>query len=55
MSLLLSGSPASWGIEDANDPNNTAWHIVLDEIANVGYKALELGLFIKWCAHLKCF
>jgi inosose dehydratase len=43
MSLLLSGCPGSWGIEDANDPNNTSFNIVLDEISKSGYTATELG------------
>lgn len=45
MALLLSGCPGTWGIEDANDPNNTPWNIVLDQISAVGYRALELGPF----------
>ena len=43
MFIKFSSCPGSWGIEDSNDPANTPWGIVLDEISNIGFKALELG------------
>jgi DNA-binding Lrp family transcriptional regulator len=39
----MAGSPASWGIEDAINPNNLSWETVLDKISQIGLKALELG------------
>lgn len=39
----FSSCPGSWGIEDAKDPDNTPWAIVLDQIKKTGFKALELG------------
>jgi inosose dehydratase len=39
----FSSCPGSWGIEDAGNPENTSWGIVLDEIRNIGFDALELG------------
>jgi len=39
----FSSCPGSWGIEDSINPDNTPWGIVLDEIRNIGFNALELG------------
>jgi inosose dehydratase len=39
----FSSCPGSWGIEDSQNPENTPWGIVLDEISNIGFTALELG------------
>jgi len=39
----FSSCPGSWGIEDANNPDNTPWAIVLDQIRSIGFDALELG------------
>jgi len=39
----FSSCPGSWGIEDARNPDNTPWGIVLDQIRNIGFDALELG------------
>jgi inosose dehydratase len=41
--FYMAGSPASWGIEDAINPNNLSWETVLDKISQIGLKALELG------------
>jgi len=39
----FSSCPGSWGIEDSQNPENSPWGIVLDEISNIGFTALELG------------
>jgi inosose dehydratase len=39
----FSSCPGSWGIEDSENPENTPWGIVLDQISNIGFNALELG------------
>lgn len=39
----FSSCPGSWGIEDSKNPDNTPWEIVLDQIRNNGFNALELG------------
>jgi inosose dehydratase len=41
--LLLGSCPDSWGVWFADDPQQTPWNRFLDEIADVGYKWLELG------------
>lgn len=43
MICQFSSCPGSWGIEDAKNPINTPWEIVLDQIQNIGFNALELG------------
>ena len=43
MICKFSSCPGSWGIEDSENPENTPWGIVLDQISNIGFKALELG------------
>ena len=35
--------PGSWGIEDSENPENTPWETVLDQISAIGFNALELG------------
>jgi len=39
----FSSCPGSWGIEDSKNPDNTPWGIVLDQISNISFNALELG------------
>jgi len=39
----FSSCPGSWGIEDPKNPDNTPWGIVLDQIGDIGFNALELG------------
>lgn len=39
----FSSCPGSWGIEDSKNPDNTPWGVVLDQIRNIGFNALELG------------
>lgn len=43
MICRFSSCPGSWGIEDAKNPDNTPWGIILDHISNLGFNALELG------------
>ncbi len=43
MICKFSSCPGSWGIEDSKNPDNTPWEIVLDQIADLGFNALELG------------
>lgn len=41
--IRLAASPASWGIDFADHPDNAPWPVVLDEIAQSGLRDLELG------------
>jgi inosose dehydratase len=41
--LSLGTCPDSWGVWFADDPRQTPWHRFLDEVAEVGYRWLELG------------
>jgi len=41
--LKLGSCPDSWGVWFANDPLQTPWERFLDELADVGYRYLELG------------
>ena len=41
--VRLAASPTSWGVDFADAPNNPPWPVVLDEIAQAGIGALELG------------
>jgi inosose dehydratase len=41
--LRLGSCPDSWGVWFPDDPNQTPWHRFLDELANAGYRWLELG------------
>jgi len=43
LSQKFASCPGSWGIEDAKNPENTPWEIVLDQISALGFTALELG------------
>ena len=43
LNLTVANCPVSWGIEDADDPRNVPWEVVLDEIAAAGYTSVELG------------
>jgi inosose dehydratase len=42
-SLRLATSPVTWGVELADAPRNPPWPLLLDEIAQSGVDALELG------------
>jgi len=41
--LQLGSCPDSWGVWYADDPRQTPWNRFLDEMAEAGYKWLELG------------
>ena len=41
--LRLGSCPDSWGVWFADDPKQTPWHRFLDELAEAGYRWLELG------------
>lgn len=41
--LSLGSCPDSWGVWYADDPLQTPWSRFLDELADVGYRWLELG------------
>ncbi len=43
MFCKFSSCPGSWGIEDAKNPANSPWGLVLNEIRSIGFDALELG------------
>ncbi len=43
MAYKIAGAPGAWGIEDTTNPHNPLWERVLDEVAEAGYKGLELG------------
>jgi inosose dehydratase len=57
LNLTLAQCPVSWGVEEAHDPRNVPWELVLDEIAAAGYRSVELGpLGYLPCdvPHLRC-
>src|SRR5215212_9719297 len=41
--LRLGSCPDSWGVWFADDPAQTPWQRFLDELAEAGYRWLELG------------
>jgi len=41
--LQLGSCPDSWGVWFADDPRQTPWNRFLDELAEAGYRWLELG------------
>jgi inosose dehydratase len=43
MKLRIASAPVSWGIWFADDPRQTPWSRFLDEVAEAGYKHIELG------------
>jgi len=43
MTINISGAPASWGVDDPNNPNLPEWKLVLKEAAEAGYKGIEIG------------
>ena len=43
MTVRVANSPASWGIEPPDPPQDPPWRHVLDEIALAGYPGTELG------------
>jgi inosose dehydratase len=45
MSIHVGTAPDSWGVWSASDPRQTPWRRFLDEVAEAGYAAIELGPF----------
>jgi len=41
--LLIGSAPDSWGVWFAEDPKQTPWQRFLDEVAEAGYRYIELG------------
>ncbi|HKU10763.1 MAG TPA: sugar phosphate isomerase/epimerase [Sinomonas sp.] len=41
--LIIGTAPDSWGVWFADDPKQTPWERFLDEVAEAGYKWIELG------------
>lgn len=41
--LIIGTAPDSWGVWFADDPRQTPWERFLDEVAEAGYKWIELG------------
>jgi inosose dehydratase len=45
VSIHVGTAPDSWGVWHAADPRQTPWPRFLDEVAEAGYNAIELGPF----------
>jgi inosose dehydratase len=45
VSIHIGTAPDSWGVWHAADPRQTPWPRFLDEVAEAGYNAIELGPF----------
>ncbi|HET9594856.1 MAG TPA: TIM barrel protein [Anaeromyxobacteraceae bacterium] len=43
MAIRISTAPCCWGVDDPRNPHLPPWEKVLDEAAQAGYRALELG------------
>lgn len=43
MKVRFANAPCSWGVEDPANPYIPTWERVLDEVAEAGYKGIELG------------
>lgn len=43
MSMNICGAPCCWGVDDPKNPYLPPWQRVLDEAAQAGYRAIELG------------
>ncbi|MEE1622232.1 sugar phosphate isomerase/epimerase [Zafaria sp. Z1313] len=41
--ITIGTAPDSWGVWFADDPKQTPWQRFLDEVAEAGYKTIELG------------
>jgi inosose dehydratase len=41
--LNVGNAPLSWGVFEGDDATNPPWPVVLDEIAEAGYRYMELG------------
>ena len=45
LTIHVGTAPDSWGVWHASDPRQTPWQRFLDEVAEAGYDAIELGPF----------
>ena len=43
MAMHICGAPASWGVDNPENPYLAAWTKVLSEAHQAGYTAIELG------------
>ena len=43
MEIKIGNSPESWGVMQAEDPNQISWDVYLDELQKAGYGWSELG------------
>lgn len=43
MQVNICGAPCCWGVDDVKNPNLPPWQRVLQEAAEAGYRAIELG------------
>jgi len=43
MAIKVGSAPDSWGVWFAQDPRQVPWHRFLDEVAQAGYRYVELG------------
>jgi inosose dehydratase len=43
MKVTIGTAPDSWGVWFADDPRQMPWQRFLDEVAEAGYKWIELG------------
>ncbi|RBW68542.1 sugar phosphate isomerase/epimerase family protein [Bacillus taeanensis] len=43
MSIIISGAPCSWGVDDPKNPFLPPWERVLKEASQADYKGIELG------------
>ena len=43
MTMSICGAPASWGVDDPQNPYLPPWRKVLSEASQAGYRAIELG------------
>lgn len=43
MNIHITGAPCSWGVDDVKNPYLPPWRRVLNEAAQAGYEAIELG------------
>ena len=45
MRVRVGNAPVSWAVETADDERNPPWQLVLDQIAQAGYRWIESGPF----------
>jgi inosose dehydratase len=51
--LRIANAPVSWGVSVPSRPEDPSWSQVLDEIAEAGYRWMELGPITFWPADLE--